>query len=108
MNFIAHSFYFKVPPQPTWHSITEDDLPPAQALDDELTEHLQRLALVDFSNQEAVDRLSKAIRFADQLSLVDTIGVEPMDSVLEDRCVSILRLWAVYELSNFLMKMILV
>lgn len=52
----------------------------------ELVEHLERLALVDFGNQEAVARLEKAIAFADRLRDVDTDGVEPMDSVLEDRC----------------------
>ena len=48
-------------------------------------DQLERLALVDFSNQEGVERLSAAIRFADQLQLVDTTGVEPMETVLEDR-----------------------
>lgn len=40
---------------------------------------------MDFGNQEAVARLEKAIAFADRLRDVDTDGVEPMDSVLEDR-----------------------
>ncbi|XP_004690747.1 PREDICTED: glutamyl-tRNA(Gln) amidotransferase subunit C, mitochondrial [Condylura cristata] len=52
----------------------------------ELIEHLERLALVDFGSQEAVARLEKAIAFADRLGAVDTDGVEPMESVLEDRC----------------------
>ncbi|XP_057599794.1 glutamyl-tRNA(Gln) amidotransferase subunit C, mitochondrial isoform X1 [Hippopotamus amphibius kiboko] len=52
----------------------------------ELIEHLERLALVDFGSQEAVARLEKAIAFADRLRAVDTDGVEPMESVLEDRC----------------------
>ncbi|XP_048371080.1 glutamyl-tRNA(Gln) amidotransferase subunit C, mitochondrial [Sphaerodactylus townsendi] len=52
----------------------------------ELLDHLERLALVDFRNQEGVERLEKAIEFADQLHSVNTDGVEPMDSVLEDRC----------------------
>ncbi|KAJ8776472.1 hypothetical protein J1605_015495 [Eschrichtius robustus] len=51
----------------------------------ELIEHLERLALVDFGSQEAVARLEKAIAFADRLRAVDTDGVEPMESVLEDR-----------------------
>lgn len=51
----------------------------------DLVDRLERLALVDFRNQEGVARLEKAIRFADQLHVVDTEGVEPMDSVLEDR-----------------------
>nr|XP_058925411.1 glutamyl-tRNA(Gln) amidotransferase subunit C, mitochondrial-like [Kogia breviceps] len=52
----------------------------------ELIEPLERLALVDFGSQEAVARLEKAITFTDRLRTVDTDGVEPKDSVLEDRC----------------------
>nr|XP_021487466.1 glutamyl-tRNA(Gln) amidotransferase subunit C, mitochondrial [Meriones unguiculatus] len=49
-------------------------------------EHLERLALVNFGSREAVTRLEKAVAFADQLHAVDTSGVEPLESVLEDRC----------------------
>ncbi|XP_036613085.1 glutamyl-tRNA(Gln) amidotransferase subunit C, mitochondrial [Trichosurus vulpecula] len=52
----------------------------------ELIEHLERLALVDFRNREGVERLQAAIEFAEQLRAVDTDGVAPMESVLEDRC----------------------
>lgn len=48
--------------------------------------HTTPLALVNFGSREAVDRLEKAIAFADQLHAVDTDGVEPLESVLEDRC----------------------
>ncbi len=51
---------------------------------------LERLALVDFGSKEGVDCLEKAIRFADQLHVINTDGVEPMDSVLEDRYLRIL------------------
>lgn len=51
----------------------------------DLVDKLERLALVDFRTKEGLERLEKAIRFADQLHVVDTSGVEPMDSVLEDR-----------------------
>ena len=70
---------------PTWKQLSESDLPKPETVDDELTEHLQRLSLVDFSNQEAVERLNKAIRFADQIRVIDTSGVKPMASVLDDR-----------------------
>lgn len=50
----------------------------------ELIEHLERLSLVDFGNEAGIQRLEAAIRFADQLRLVNAEGVEPMDSVLED------------------------
>lgn len=56
-----------------------------QQLDEKLLEHLERLSLVNFSNKEAVDRLSKAIAFASEMKVVNTDSVEPMDSVLEDR-----------------------
>ncbi|XP_037012024.1 glutamyl-tRNA(Gln) amidotransferase subunit C, mitochondrial [Artibeus jamaicensis] len=52
----------------------------------DVIKHLERLALVDFGSQEAVARLETAVAFADRLREVDTDGVEPMESVLEDRC----------------------
>lgn len=54
----------------------------------DLVDKLERLALVDFRTKQGLDCLQKAIRFADQLHVVDTSGVEPMDSVLEDRYVT--------------------
>ncbi|XP_070618358.1 glutamyl-tRNA(Gln) amidotransferase subunit C, mitochondrial isoform X2 [Erythrolamprus reginae] len=51
----------------------------------ELLDHLERLALVDFRNWEGVHRLESAVEFAEQLQEVNTDGVEPMESVLEDR-----------------------
>uniref|UniRef100_A0A8V5G758 Uncharacterized protein n=1 Tax=Melopsittacus undulatus TaxID=13146 RepID=A0A8V5G758_MELUD len=50
----------------------------------DVLDHLEHLALVDFRDSEGVERLQKAIQFADQLHEVNTDGVEPMDSVLED------------------------
>ncbi|XP_057230192.1 glutamyl-tRNA(Gln) amidotransferase subunit C, mitochondrial isoform X2 [Malurus melanocephalus] len=73
---------WRVPPLPErWHST----LPP-QKVSVEVLDHLEHLALVDFRDSEGVERLQKAIQFADQLHEVNTDGVEPMDSVLEDRC----------------------
>lgn len=51
----------------------------------DLVDKLERLALVDFGSKEGVDCLEKAIRFADQLHVINTDGVDPMDSLLEDR-----------------------
>ncbi|XP_051489652.1 glutamyl-tRNA(Gln) amidotransferase subunit C, mitochondrial isoform X2 [Apus apus] len=68
------------PPRPAWPR----DQP--QTVTVEVLEHLEHLALVDFRDAEGVERLRKAIRFADRLHEVNTDGVEPMDSVLEDRC----------------------
>lgn len=55
----------------------------------ELINHLERLSLVDFNNQAGVERLSKAIQSANQLFMVNVDGVEPMDSVLEDRYLTV-------------------
>ncbi|XP_071619033.1 glutamyl-tRNA(Gln) amidotransferase subunit C, mitochondrial [Heliangelus exortis] len=60
--------------------------PPPQEVTAEVLGHLEHLALVDFRDAEGVERLRRAIRFADLLQEVNTEGVEPMDSVLEDRC----------------------
>ncbi|XP_005524661.1 PREDICTED: glutamyl-tRNA(Gln) amidotransferase subunit C, mitochondrial [Pseudopodoces humilis] len=63
-----------------------DLVPLKQKVSVEVLDHLEHLALVDFRDAEGVERLQKAIQFADQLHEVNTDGVEPMDSVLEDRC----------------------
>ncbi|XP_078599881.1 glutamyl-tRNA(Gln) amidotransferase subunit C, mitochondrial [Branchiostoma floridae x Branchiostoma japonicum] len=75
----------KVPSEPTWKEVHESKLPKPTKIDQDTIAHLERLALVDFANKEGIRRLEAAIRFADQMFLVDTTGVEPMDSVLEDR-----------------------
>ncbi|XP_040011504.1 glutamyl-tRNA(Gln) amidotransferase subunit C, mitochondrial isoform X2 [Xiphias gladius] len=62
----------------------------------DLVDKLERLALVDFRTKQGLACLDKAIRFADQLHVVDTSGIEPMDSVLEDRALY-LRVDAVME-----------
>uniref|UniRef100_A0A4W6GAL8 Glutamyl-tRNA(Gln) amidotransferase subunit C, mitochondrial n=1 Tax=Lates calcarifer TaxID=8187 RepID=A0A4W6GAL8_LATCA len=75
----------KVPEVPTWEPVPEDQLPPPSEIPADLVDKLERLALVDFRTKQGLDCLEKAIRFADQLHVVDTSSVEPMDSVLEDR-----------------------
>ncbi|XP_028681243.2 glutamyl-tRNA(Gln) amidotransferase subunit C, mitochondrial [Erpetoichthys calabaricus] len=74
----------KVPPTPTWEPVGETPLSLAYSVSPDLMDRMERLALVDFRNHEGVARLQCAITFADQLHIVDTEGVEPMDSVLED------------------------
>ncbi|XP_076854649.1 glutamyl-tRNA(Gln) amidotransferase subunit C, mitochondrial [Brachyhypopomus gauderio] len=81
----SNYFISKVPQFPTWEPVAESQLPPPTKISPDLVDKLERLALVDFGNQEGVNCLEKAIRFADQLSVVNTDGVEPMDSVLEHR-----------------------
>ncbi|KAM9360541.1 glutamyl-tRNA(Gln) amidotransferase subunit C, mitochondrial isoform 1-T1 [Symphorus nematophorus] len=74
----------KVPLFATWEPVPEDQLPPRAQIPADLVDKLERLALVDFRTKQGMECLEKAIRFADQLHVVDTSGVEPMDSVLED------------------------
>ncbi|XP_030073997.1 glutamyl-tRNA(Gln) amidotransferase subunit C, mitochondrial [Microcaecilia unicolor] len=75
-----------VPQIPTWQPAQESQLFKKTTVTMEMIDHLEHLALVDFRNQEGVQRLGKAIQFADELHGVDTTGVEPLVSVLEDRC----------------------
>ncbi|XP_061585977.1 glutamyl-tRNA(Gln) amidotransferase subunit C, mitochondrial [Cololabis saira] len=79
------SHHPKVPQVPTWSPASEDQLPEAAHIPADLVDKLERLALVDFRTKQGLACLEKAIRFADQLHVIDTSGVEPMDSVLEDR-----------------------
>ncbi|GJQ72455.1 hypothetical protein Trydic_g3530 [Trypoxylus dichotomus] len=46
---------------------------------------LERLSLVDCANREGIETLEAAIEFADQIHQVDTTGVEPLVTVLEDK-----------------------
>jgi aspartyl-tRNA(Asn)/glutamyl-tRNA(Gln) amidotransferase subunit C len=77
----------KIPPTPAVKSTEENNLPPGTKIDQETIELLERLSLVDFANKKGIERLEDAIRFADQIRVIDTTGVEPMISVLEDRSV---------------------
>ncbi|XP_053325918.1 glutamyl-tRNA(Gln) amidotransferase subunit C, mitochondrial [Spea bombifrons] len=78
------STHSKVPPKPTW-SLEPKTERQDSCVNAEVIDHLEHLALVDFRNQEGVQRLEKAIQFANQLHRVDTDGIEPLASVLEDR-----------------------
>ncbi|XP_007446370.1 PREDICTED: glutamyl-tRNA(Gln) amidotransferase subunit C, mitochondrial-like [Lipotes vexillifer] len=52
----------------------------------EVGQILEPLALADCGSRETVARPEKAIAFACRLCAVDTDGVEPVQSVLEDGC----------------------
>uniref|UniRef100_A0A8D0HIH7 Glutamyl-tRNA(Gln) amidotransferase subunit C, mitochondrial n=1 Tax=Sphenodon punctatus TaxID=8508 RepID=A0A8D0HIH7_SPHPU len=75
----------KVHQSPAWNPLDQTRLL-QKKVTMEVIDHLECLALVDFRNWEGVERLEKAIQFADQLHDVNTEGIEPMESVLEDRC----------------------
>jgi len=50
----------------------------------ETVEHLERLALVDFANVKGIERLEDAIDLANKIVDVDTTGVEPLYTLLEN------------------------
>lgn len=81
----ARSLNSKIPPTPVVKPIEENKLPPRTKIDQKTIKLLERLSLVDFANKKGIERLEDAIRFADQIRVIDTTGVEPMISVLEDR-----------------------
>ncbi|PNF36372.1 Glutamyl-tRNA(Gln) amidotransferase subunit C, mitochondrial [Cryptotermes secundus] len=81
----ARSLNSKIPPTPIVKPIEENKLPPRTKIDQKTIDLLERLSLVDFANKKGIERLEDAIRFADQIRVIDTTGVEPMISVLEDR-----------------------
>ncbi|XP_075955332.1 glutamyl-tRNA(Gln) amidotransferase subunit C, mitochondrial isoform X1 [Anarhichas minor] len=86
---LLRNHHSKVPEVATWELIPEDQLPPPAHIPADLVDKLERLALVDFRTKQGLACLEKAIRFADQLHVLDTSGVEPMDSVLEDRALQL-------------------
>lgn len=57
-------------------------------INEDTINHLERLSLVNFGNEKGIKILEDAIEFADQLSNVNTDGVEPLVTVLEDRYVN--------------------
>lgn len=77
----------KIPPAPVLKKTDERELPPRTFISQETVEHLERLSLVNFASDKGIKSLEEAIRFADQIRVIDTTGVEPMISVLEDRSV---------------------
>ena len=54
-------------------------------IDSTTIEHLERISLVDFANIRGIERLEEAIKLAEIIRTVDTTGVEPMYSILEDQ-----------------------
>ena len=74
----------KIPAEPVQIEIPPEKLPKPTQIDDETIEHLERLSLVNFANIAGIRRLEEAIKFADQIRVVDTSNVEPLVNVLED------------------------
>lgn len=82
-QYFFHNFkrlHSAVPVKPLEIVKTEQ---PIVKIDTKTIEHLERLSLVDFANQEGVRRLEAAIQFASQIHSVDTSNVDPLISVLQ-------------------------
>jgi aspartyl-tRNA(Asn)/glutamyl-tRNA(Gln) amidotransferase subunit C len=59
--------------------------PDETVIDSTTIDHLERISLVDFANVRGIERLEEAIRLAEVIKTVDTTGVEPMYSIMEDQ-----------------------
>lgn len=86
LNRLNISLFFKrfssaVPKEPT--IIQCKEATSGVEIDIKTIEHLERLSLVDFANQEGIRRLEEAIKFANQIHSVDTNNVLPLINVLE-------------------------
>lgn len=55
-----------------------------KVIDPATIEHLERISLVDFANVEGIKRLEEAIKLAEIVTRVDTSGVQPLYSILEE------------------------
>lgn len=82
---LTRRYSSKVPDKPTWIPIDNSKLPEVPELTTDVIDHLERVSLVEFNNQAGVDRLKVVIESANKLLVVNTEGVEPLDSVLEKR-----------------------
>lgn len=60
-------------------------LPLETKIDKNTIEQLEKVSLVEFGNEKGIYIVEEAIRFADQIRLINTDGVEPLASVLEER-----------------------
>uniref|UniRef100_A0A915PS27 Glutamyl-tRNA(Gln) amidotransferase subunit C, mitochondrial n=1 Tax=Setaria digitata TaxID=48799 RepID=A0A915PS27_9BILA len=73
-----------IPTKPTASPIDQSKVEEPPLFDKALVTHLEKLSLVRFSDEQAVFNLKQAVRFANQLKLVDTTGVKPLETLLED------------------------
>uniref|UniRef100_A0A0B7A1P6 Glutamyl-tRNA(Gln) amidotransferase subunit C, mitochondrial n=1 Tax=Arion vulgaris TaxID=1028688 RepID=A0A0B7A1P6_9EUPU len=85
VQVVQFSFFSKVPDHPAWEYTDYEKLPKVPEIDLQLIEQLERISLVEFNNEEGVRRLQAAVQSARLLHQIDTQGIEPLDSVLENR-----------------------
>ncbi|XP_055677163.1 glutamyl-tRNA(Gln) amidotransferase subunit C, mitochondrial [Lutzomyia longipalpis] len=65
-------------------SVQEKRLKPKISIDEDTIHLLERLSLVNIESKEALKIVEDSIAFADQILDIDTEGVEPLYTVLED------------------------
>jgi Asp-tRNA(Asn)/Glu-tRNA(Gln) amidotransferase C subunit len=75
-----------IPPKPIE---VPTELPELKKIDHDTILQLERVALVNLGNEEGARRLAAAIQLADTIAKVDTRGVQPLYTVLEDRYVTL-------------------
>uniref|UniRef100_A0A0R3S3J6 Glutamyl-tRNA(Gln) amidotransferase subunit C, mitochondrial n=1 Tax=Elaeophora elaphi TaxID=1147741 RepID=A0A0R3S3J6_9BILA len=73
-----------IPRKPMPSPIDQSKVEEPPVFDKALITHLERLSLVRFSDEQAVFNLKQAVRFANQLKLIDTKGIKPLETLLED------------------------
>ncbi|XP_053691123.1 glutamyl-tRNA(Gln) amidotransferase subunit C, mitochondrial [Sabethes cyaneus] len=75
----------KVPQKPHVSPLTGGVVPQRVEIDEATVQLLERLSLVDLDSKEAHKILEDSIEFASQILAIDTEGVEPLYTVLEDQ-----------------------
>lgn len=65
--------------------IDKNKLPARTKIDASTIALLEKLSLVDCANKEGIRTLEEAIAFADHIQQVDTTGVDPLITPLEDK-----------------------
>lgn len=74
---------FELPKRVTVNS-RPSELPAERKISKELIVYLEAISLVNFGDEKGIKIVEDAISYADQLNEVDTEGIEPLYSVLEN------------------------
>ena len=70
--------------EPNYNLVQKSESDSKQVIDPATIEHLERISLVDFANVAGIKRLEEAVKLAEVVTRVDTTGVEPLYSILEE------------------------
>ncbi|XP_058830514.1 glutamyl-tRNA(Gln) amidotransferase subunit C, mitochondrial [Topomyia yanbarensis] len=79
----------KVPQAPHVSGLTNGTAPIRIEVDEQTVQLLERLSLVDLDSKEAHKTLEDSIEFASRILAIDTEGVEPFYTVLENQKLSL-------------------